>query len=109
MEARSSEQVAAAVRALQLIHGGSAAEIAAQLVPGHPMAEQLAGPQAAQIMEMARELLPAPSAFVPTVERVIVFGDEAIVVARDRQGGTSVSLRRENGVWKMAPGPIPHD
>lgn len=107
--ARTSPQAAAALRSLQLLHSGSIADIRAQLAPDHPMHEALASAQGQALLRMARENLPAPQTYLQSVERVIVYGDEAVVVARDREGPSDVSLRRQGGEWKMARSPIPND
>jgi len=107
--ARASPQTEAALEALQLIRTGTPEQVRARLLPNHPMWEGLAGRQAAAILAMAREMTPAPATFVRTVQRVVVYGDEAVVEARDSEGDSEVSLRREDGVWKLARSPIPND
>ena len=107
--ARRSPQAAAALRALQLIHSGSLAEIRAQLMPDHPMWEALGSGSAENVLRIARENLPRPATYLQTVQRVVVFGDEAVVHARDAEGDIDVSLRRADGEWKMARSPISND
>jgi hypothetical protein len=108
--ARNSAPVAAATRALQVIHTGTLAEIRAQLSIDDPTGAQLAGPRGEEMLRIARQMLPTPAAYVPSVQRVIFYGeDEAIVVSREREGNSTVSLRRQNGVWKQMLTPIPND
>lgn len=107
--ARISEPVAVAHRSLQLIAAGSIAELKTIMMPNHPAFEGLEGPDAKQVLAMARQLLPSPATFKQSVERVILFGDEAVVVSKDKDGSSSVTLRRDGGTWKMAPAPMPGD
>jgi hypothetical protein len=107
--ARRSPQAAEALRTLQLIRTGSPAEVRARLHPDHPAWAGLGNAQAAAILAMAREAMPAPATFLQSIQRILVYGDEAIIVARDRQGSTTVSLRRQAGEWKLAAAPIPND
>jgi hypothetical protein len=107
--AQRSEQAAAALRALELIRTGSPEEVRARLDPSHPAWAGLGTAQAAAILAMARRAMPAPATFLQSVQRVIVYGDEAIVVARDRDGRTMISLRRDGGQWKLAASSIPND
>jgi hypothetical protein len=95
--ARSSAQAAAAVRSLNLIRTGTPAEVQASLYPDHPAWDGLGSEQSAAILAAMRERLPAPDAFRASIQRVIVYGDEAVVVAHDADGARTVSLRREGG------------
>ena len=107
--ARRSPQAATALRTLQLIRTGSPAEIRARLHPDHPAWAALGNERAAAILAMAREAMPSPATFLQSIQRIIVYGDEAIIVGRDRQGSSEVSLRREAGEWKLAAGAIAND
>ena len=82
--ARASPIVAAATRSLQLIHSGAPEQVRAAMHPDHPMWQDLGSDQAAAILAIAREMLPQPSTFARSVERVVVYGDEAVVFARDK-------------------------
>jgi hypothetical protein len=107
--ARRSPAVAAAMRELNLIRTGTLAEVRASFHPDHPVSEALADDRAAEILPMVREMLPEPAVFVQRIERVIVYGDEAFIVTRDQEGALTVSLRRVEGEWKIAPMPIAND
>ena len=110
--ARRSEQAAVAVEGLRLIHTASVAEIAqvrARLHPEHPPWPGLDSEEAEAILAVARQTLPSPAAFQQSIERVIVYGDDAIVVGRDSAGSSAVSLRRDGGEWKLAAAPLPND
>lgn len=107
--ARRSEQAAAALRMLQLLRTASPAEIRARLHPDHPAWAALGNAQSAAILAMVRASLPSPAIFLQSIERVVVYGDEAVILGRDRGGANTVSLRREAGEWKLAAAPIPND
>ena len=107
--ARNSPLAEAAARALDTVRTGSLADLRASLHPSHPFRDSLEGEQAEAILAMARDMMPAPAEFRASIERVIVYGDEAVVAARDAEGWSSVSLRREGGVWKLADAPIAND
>ena len=103
--ARRSEQAAVAVAGLRLIHGASAAELAqlrARLHPEQPPWPGLDGDEAEAILAVARRALPSPAAFQRSIERVIVYGDDAIVVGRDSGGsvgGVGSAATAANGSW----------
>ena len=107
--ARGSEQAAAALAALKLVRTGTLAEVMAQLAPGHPLREGLDGGQGTALLELARAVLPDPATFLATVQRIEVYGDEAIVSATDVEGRSTVALRRADGTWKLARTPIADD
>jgi hypothetical protein len=107
--ARRSPQAAAALGSLRLLRSGTPAQIRAQLHPSHPAWEGLGGERAQAILAMAREMLPPPATFLQSIQRLVVYGDEAVIIARDAEGTTDVSLRLEGGEWKLAASPIPND
>jgi hypothetical protein len=53
--------------------------------------------------------VPAAETYLQSIQRVVVYGDEAIVVARDSGGTNRLSLRRDGGEWKLAASLIPDD
>ena len=101
--ARNSPQTASALRTLQLIKAGNVAEVREQLLPGHPVWRELETDQSGASLKMAREICLTPPLFVGSVQRVLVYRDDAIIVARHseatqrfRFGATTASgnLRR---------------
>lgn len=107
--ARGSEQVTVAQRMLQLLRTGTTAQIKGELTADHPLAEALDSPDSRSMLATARRMLPAAATFPQTVERVVVYGDDAVVVAKDRDGGNSVWLRKVGAEWKVAPARISND
>jgi hypothetical protein len=107
--ARRSPQASAALSMLQLLQTGSAAEIRARLNPNHPAWAGLGTAQAAAVLAAARAVLPSPTTFLQSIQRIVVYGDEAIILGRDGGGSNIVSLRRDAGEWKVADAPIPGD
>ena len=107
--ARTSPQAAAALRALHIVRTGSLAEIRAVVHPDEPAWTMLNSEGAAAMLEAARRFLPAPNTFLQSIERVLVYDDAAIILARGSDGQITVSLRRDGDAWKFADGPIPND
>ena len=107
--ARRSEPAAAALSIFQLIRTGRAAEVRARLHPEHPARAALGSEHAEENLATIREALPPPSAFLQSIQRVLVYGDEAVIVARDGVGRLPVSLRRDGGEWKLAGARAPND
>jgi hypothetical protein len=107
--ARNSPQAAMALRALRILQTGSVAELRAAFHPDHSI-WIMSSDDAAAILEIARLMLPAPETFLASIERILVYDDAALVVARDADGGgTIVSLRRDGDAWKFADAPIAND
>jgi hypothetical protein len=107
--ARHSEQSAAALAGLQLLRTGSIAEIRANLHPDNPAWAALGTAQGAAFLAALRRAVPAPETYLQSIQRVVIYGDEAIVVARDSGGTNRVSLRRDGGAWKLAASLVPDD
>jgi hypothetical protein len=106
--ARNSPQAAMPLRALQIIQTGSIADLRAAFHPDHPI-WTMRDDDTAEILRMAREMLPAPDTFLQSIERILVYDDAALVIARDSDRETTASLRRDGDAWKFADGPIPND
>lgn len=107
--ARRSVEAAAALRTLQLLRTGSPAGVRERLYPNQPIWAALGTAQAAAILARVRRTLPSPARFLQSIQRVVVYGDEALIFARDGGGSTTVSLRRDAGEWKLAAPWIPND
>lgn len=108
-DARRSAPVAAAIRSLHALHEGSAADFVREVEADHPLAAQFSSAPAPALLAMIRRQLPPPQAFAASVRQMILFNDEAIVSAGGGGDQITVSLRRRDGVWRLAPNPIPND
>jgi hypothetical protein len=107
--ARRSPQAAAALRGLELIRTGTPEQIRSALDPDHPAWAGLGGAQAAAILAAMRRGMPSPATLLQSIERVAIYGDEAIVVERNGGDTIRIFLRRDAGIWKLAAAPIPND
>lgn len=107
--ARSSPEAEAALRLLQVVHSGSLAEVQAALHPGHSSLRQLSGEEAQFALAVAREFMPAPATFRQSIEQIRIYGDHAVLAARDGDVTTTIAIRRDGETWKLAEVPAAND
>ena len=100
-DARSSPQAAAVVALAGLLASDDLARIRAGLHPGLPFASALdaSDADARAALASVREYLGSPDDLRAAIEAVLVYGDRAVVVTRDGQGGGRFVVERENGAW----------